>query len=71
MLLQQIQSYIQDEQRSTESFNEYYMKYMMSVQDSQLDKEMSKLFSYNSFEKLIEIDREVNKLQNTFAEEMQ
>jgi len=71
MLLQQIQSYIQDEQRSTESFNEYYMKYMMSVQDSQLDKEMSKLFSYNSFEKLIEIDREVNKLQNTFAGEMQ
>lgn len=61
-MLENIQSYISVSAQSSETFNEYYLKYMMEVQDNDLSEEMNKLFGSPSINKLIEIDREANKL---------
>ena len=36
--------------------------YMMKVQDEKIDEDIRKLFDSSSFETLVEIDREANKL---------
>lgn len=63
-MLDIIQSYITASKNSTENFNEHYAKYMMDVQDQHLDLEISKLFGSPSLKKLIDIDKEANKLHS-------
>lgn len=61
-MLDTVQSYISASAKSTESFDEYYTRYMMKVQDEHLDMEMNKLFRSSNFQKLIDLDKEANKL---------
>jgi len=61
-MLENIQSYITASAQSSTTFNEFYVEYMMRVQDNHLDQEMSRLFSSPSMKKMIELDREANKL---------
>ena len=64
MILENIQSYISTSIQSTETFDEHYINYMMKVQDEQLNEEMNHLFG-TSLQRLVEIDREVDKLHTT------
>lgn len=61
-MLEVIQSYIDTSKASPETFNEHYVMYMMKVQDEKIDEDIRKLFDSASFEKLVEVDREANKL---------
>ena len=61
-MLEVIQSYIDTSKASHETFNEHYVMYMMKVQDEKIDEDIRKLFDSASFEKLVEVDREANKL---------
>lgn len=61
-MLEVIQSYIDTSKASHETFNEHYVTYMMKVQDEKIDEDIRKLFDSASFEKLVEVDREANKL---------
>ena len=61
-MLEVIQSYIDISKSSHETFNEHYAMYMMKVQDEKIDEDIRKLFDSSSFETLVEIDREANKL---------
>lgn len=61
-MLEVIQSYIDTSKESHETFNEHYVMYMMKVQDEKIDEDIRKLFDSASFEKLVELDREANKL---------
>lgn len=61
-MLEVIQSYIDTSKASHETFNEHYVIYMMKVQDEKIDEDIRKLFDSASFEKLVEVDREANKL---------
>ena len=64
MILENIQSYINTSIQSTETFDEHYINYMMKVQDEQLNEEMNHIFG-TSLQRLVEIDREVDKLHTT------
>lgn len=61
-MLEVIQSYIDTSKASHETFNVHYVMYMMKVQDEKIDEDIRKLFDSASFEKLVELDREANKL---------
>lgn len=61
-MLEVIQSYIDTSKASHKTFNEHYVMYMMKVQDEKIDEDIRKLFDSASFEKLVEVDREANKL---------
>lgn len=61
-MLEIIQSYINTSKESSQTFNEHYAMYIMRVQDEKIDEDIRRLFESSSFEKLVEIDREANKL---------
>lgn len=61
-MLENVQSYICTAAQSKETFNERYMKYIMQIQDNDLNLEISQLFGSPTIKKLIEIDKEANDL---------
>lgn len=61
-MLENIQSYINTATQSSETFNERYMRYIMQVQDADINHELIQLFGSPSIKKLIEIDKEANNL---------
>lgn len=61
-MLESIQSYIDTCRQSTKSFNQHFAEYMMEVQDRSINIELSRLFDSTSFEKLVALDKESDKI---------
>lgn len=47
MILSQLEQDILDEIQNNRSFEDYYQSYVMTVQDQNIDKELSYMFKYN------------------------
>lgn len=68
MMLKTIKAYIQEVELSQKSFSEFYVEYMMKVQDSDLELEVNNLINHSilqtfQYDSLIEGD--YRKLVNT------